>query len=344
MKIEASGHIAESYGRYRIRKVFCGAVGYLPRAMSEPLPPSRLGLAVEDLLSGWLVPGVALAAVAVVAALYLAGILAEAPTAATAVAVAGLLAALLMIRHAIAGRDRAGRLLAVLAAVATAALVVIPGLTTLVPGTPLFEGQLGQVGDQIPVPPGTAGAVRLLVSTRLPQGGAPSIAFRIGGGRAPIEGKVERTLSPTRVGRGARAMVAHDHSAEYLAAELPPGAAALRLERLQGEAAAPLTVQVFPERLGMGWLWALSAVVLALAAAADARLGGKDHAAAIAGMALSFALLVTANATPQAAVGPVLGGVLLGALAGALAGWVAGLVARRVVPAPSPAQQRRARE
>ena len=295
---------------------------------------------MEDLLTGWLVPGAALAALAAAAGLYLAGLLAEGPAAACAIAIVGLLAALLMIRHAVAGADRAGRLLAAVAAVATAALVIVPGVTTVVPGVPLFEGQLGQVGDQLPVPAGVTGAVRLLVSTRLPPGGAPSISFRIGGGRAPVEGKVERTLSPTRVGRGARAMVPHDHSAEYLSADLPQGAPSLRLERLQGEAAAPLTVQAFPERLPLGWLWALSAAVLALAAAADARLGGKDHAGAIAGIALAFALLVTANATPQAAVGPVLGGVLLGALGGALAGWMTELIARRVVPSSAPRRGR----
>ncbi len=303
--------------------------------------PSRLALATEDLLSGWLVPGAALAAAAIVTILHLAGVTAEAGTAAAAVVIAGVLAGLLMVRHAVAGSDRAGRALAVIAAAGTCALVVIPAFSTVVPGEPIFEGRLGQVGDQIPVPAGTSGRVRLLVRAQLPPGGAPAIAFRISGTERPAEGKVERTLSPTRVGRGARAMVAHDRSSEYLDAVLPAGASSLALERLQGEAAGPLTVQVFPDRLPMAWLWALSAVVLALAAAADARIGGKDHAGAIAGMALVFGLLVSDNATPQSAVGIVVGGVLLGAIGGAAVGWLAGLIARRVVP--SPEHERRGR-
>jgi hypothetical protein len=272
--------------------------------------------------------------------LYLAGVLSEDATAAIAILLVAVLAALLMVRHAIAGRDRAGRVLALVAAAATVALVAIPGIATVLPGSPIAEGAMAAVGDAIPLPARAAGPVRLLVRATLPPGGTPHVSFRIGGGRTAVDGQVERTLSSARVGRGTRTMVAHDRTSEWLETSLPDGAGALRLERLQGEAAGPLAVQVFHDPLPGAWLWVLSAAALLLAAAADARLGGKDHAAALAGMALAFGLLVTGNATPQAAIPTVLGGILLGAIAGALAGWLAGLLARRVVPAPAPARAR----
>ncbi len=310
--------------------------------MTDPRTPTRFALGLEDFLSGWIVPGAAVAAAAVAAVLYLAGALSESATAAIAVLLVAALAALLMARHAIAGRDPAGRLLALLAAAATAALVAIPAIGTVLPGAPLVEGTLGAVGDQLPLPPGLSGAVRVLVRAQLPPQGTPRVSFRIGGGRPPVEGQVERTLTPARVGRGGRTMVAHERSSEWLETALPAGGGALRLEKLQGEAAGPLAVEVFHDPIPGVWLWLLSAAVILVAAAADARIGGKDHAGAIAGMALVFGILVTDNATPQAAIPTVLGGLLLGAMGGAAAGWVAGLVARRVVPGPSTAGTRAA--
>lgn len=135
-------------------------------------------------------------------------------------------------------------------------------------------------------------------------------------------------------------MVAHDRSSEWLEARVAAGTPALRLDLLSGDTAGPLSVEVFHDPVPGRWLWLLSAAALALAAAADARLGGKDHAGAIAGIALVFGILVVENATPDGAVPTVLGGLLLGAIGGAAAGWIAGLLVRRVVPAPAEAAAR----
>ncbi|HET9594447.1 MAG TPA: hypothetical protein VFP65_02650 [Anaeromyxobacteraceae bacterium] len=306
------------------------------------MSPTPFTVWLEDALSGWILPVAALAALALVGGLYLGGFVGEEAVATLTVVVVGIGAALYLGRAALdASRDRLGRGLALAGALVTAVAVLLPGLRTVRPGEPLFAGDLGQIDDRIPVPAGVDGAVRLLVSGKLADRGEPSVSFTISGTREPVEGRLERTFSTARVGRSGRARVAHDHTADYYPAALPPGAQALRLERVQGDLGSRLRVEVFREPIPLaGGPWILAAVALVLACAAEARLGMKNDVSVWTGMALAFGLLVTYNATPAAAVGPAVGGVILGAITGSIIGWLGSILARKLV---SPPQRRPAR-
>lgn len=304
--------------------------------MADPAP-STFTLWLDEALSGWLLPVAALAAVAAVGLLYLAGVAGEEATATIVVLAVAIAAAVYLARPALdAGREPLARGFALAAAVVTLAATLVPALRTVRPGEPLFAGDVGQVGETIAVPPGAAGPVRLLVSGKLPDRGEPSVAFTLTGTKEPVEGRLERTYGTMRVGRGTRARVAHDHTADYYPADLPASAHALKLERLSGQLGSRLAVSVFREPIPFaGGPWILAGLALLLACAADARLAQRNNLSVAAGMTLAFALLITYNATPAAAVGPTVGGIILGALAGSLTGWVVGAIVRQVVP-PAP--------
>jgi hypothetical protein len=301
--------------------------------------PSTFSLWLDEALSGWILPVAGLVAVALVGLLYMAGIASEDATATVVVSAVSLGVALYIVRPGLdRGRDAGTRALAIAAAVATLVATALPALRTVRPGEPVFEGEVGQVDDTIPIPGGYAGQVRLLVSGKLAERGEPSVTFTIAGTKEAVEGKLERTFGYARVGRGGRARVAHDHTADFYPAEISPGARELKLDRLQGQLGSRLRVAVYSEPIPVkGGPWVLAAVAVLLASLADARLGMKNNLSVVAGMAAAFGLLVTYNATPAAAVGPSVGGVVLGALVGSLAGWIVGAIVRRFVP---PAKKR----
>lgn len=300
--------------------------------MPEPHAPSSFSLWLEEALTGWVLPLSGLALLAAAVALYFAGLLPEGLTAAVMVALATLAAAAMVLRAAVTGRTDRGAL--ALSALAAAGILVVgvPALTAVAPGRPLAEGDLSARGGAVPLPAGLAGRVRLLVRATLPAAGAPVLSFTIGGTIPPAQGHLERTYSYARVGRGGRAAVAHDHSATYLETRL--AGQALVLERLSGEPVGALHVAVYRDWVPLWLHLALAIAVLVLAAVAEARLR-RGGAAALAGMALAFGILVAENATPASAVGTTFGSILLGGLVGALAGGIAGVVARRLI-APAP--------
>lgn len=299
-----------------------------------PRVPSAFALWMEDALRSWILQLGALAVAAAVAGLYLLGFLSEDATGAF-VSVAGPLAAAVLAARPglVLGRDPAGRALAVTAAVAALLLSAGPSLATIVPGGPLFGGEMAEQGTAVPVPAGVSGRVRVLVSGHLREAGDPEVSFRIAGTAPAVDGRLERNWSTARVGRGARARVAHDHLADWYEATIPAGTAELRLERLQGQPAGPLTLAVHRELVPRWLLLAAMGLTLVAAAAADARLGSRSEVAVPVAMALAFGLLVDENATPLSAVGPALGGALLGAMLGALAGALASWLGRRLLPA-----------
>jgi hypothetical protein len=295
--------------------------------------PSSFSLWLEEALTGWLLPVAALVVVAATGILYYAGFVSEAAAGGLVCLAAPLVAAALMLRPLVeSGRDRAGKALVAAAASATLLASAVPALRSVVPGEPLFRGDVGVVGETIPVPAGVQGRVRVLVHGKLGEGGEPSVSFAFAGSEPAIEGRLERTFGYARVGRGGRARVAHDHTADWFEGKLPPGAAALRLARLQGQLGGRLEVAVYRQWLPRAWLWAVAVVTLLLAAFADARFGLKGNTAVPSGMALAFGLLVAYNASPFAAAGPAVGGVVLGAMLGALAGAIAGVLGRMLVP------------
>ena len=298
----------------------------------QPRIPSELALWLEDALKSWVVQVAALGVVAAVAALYLLGRLSEPVTGAFVAVAAPLLGAGLAARPALsAGRNVPGRALAAVAAAAAFLLAAGPSLATIVPGEALFGGELMAQGAALPIPPGVSGRVRVLVSGHL--GADPEVSFRVTGTEPALDGRLERSWSTARVGRGGRARVAHDHLADWYEATIPPGTTALRLERLQGKPGAPLALAVHREWAPRWLLLAAMGLALAAAVAADARLGSRNDVAVPVAMMLAFGLLVDNNATPLSAVGPAMGGVLLGAMLGALAGALASFVGRRLLPA-----------
>lgn len=300
--------------------------------MPEPHAPSSFSLWLEEALTGWLLPVAGLVLLGAAGALYFAGLLPEGVTAAVMVTLVTLAAAAMVLRAAVTGRsDRGAQVLSALAAAGVLAAGV-PALTAVSPGSPLAEGDLAARGDAVPLPASLAGRVRLLVRATLPVAGTPALTFTIGGTTPPAQGHLERTFSYARVGRGGRTAVAHDHSTVYLETRL--SGQALTLEQLSGEPVGALHVAVYRDWLPLAAHVALALAVLVLAALAEARLR-RGGAAALAGMALAFGILVAENATPASAVGTTFGSILLGGLVGALAGGIAGVVAKRLV-APAP--------
>jgi hypothetical protein len=302
--------------------------------MADKTPVSSFSLWLDEALSGWLLPVAALVVLGVFGLLYVADVVTEEATASAVVVAIGLGVPLYVLRPALdPRRDGASRALSAGAAILAAVAVLLPALSTVHPGEPVFRGDMGQTDDAIPIPEGFSGPVRLLVSGKLDERGEPSARFTISGTKEPVEGKLERTFSYARIGRGGRARVAHDHTADYYPAQIPAGARELKLDELHGQLGSRLFVAIYREPIPVaGGPWVLAALALLAGAVADARLGLKNNLAVAAGMAVAFGLLVTYNATPAAAVGPALGGIILGGLGGSLAGWIAGTLARQVVP------------
>ena len=306
--------------------------------------PSSSSLWLDEALSGWILPVTGLAVVAVSGLLYMAGVVSEEAIASMVVLAVALGVALYVLRPALDRRREAGSRAVAAAAALTLVATALPALRTVHPGEPVFAGEVGHVDETIPVPDGFSGAVRLLVSGKLAQRGEPSVTFVVTGTQDPVEGRLERTFGYARVGRGGRARMAHDHTADFYPAQIAPGTRQLKLDRIQGELGSPLRVAVYREPIPIaGGPWVLAGLALLLASIADARLGMKNNLAVAAGMAVAFGLLVTYNATPAAAVGPAMGGVILGALGGSLAGWVSGAIARRLVPPARKHSARRAK-
>jgi hypothetical protein len=296
--------------------------------MTQNALPSTLALWLEEALAGWILPIASLLLAGAAWGLYVLGLLPEGPTAAALAILVALLVALLMVRPALsASVDPLTRGLVLGAAVLAALLCIGGAFGAAWPGAPLAEGEIARAGEALPLPAGLSGRVKVLVHAGLPAGGTPQVDFRLGGTVEPLTGRVERTVSSVRVGRGGRANVAHDINETWAHGTLAPGATALTLERLNGPVAGTLHVAVFQDLMPPVIFWALAALALLAAAVAESRMT-RGSVAALCGMALAYGLLVAWNATPSQAVGTSVGAILLGGLSGALAGGLAALLAK----------------
>ncbi len=272
--------------------------------------PSPLSFWLEEALTSWLLPVAAVVVVVATGILYLTGFASEAVTGAIVAVAAPIVVAMVMLRPALdPGRDSRGRALLWAAAALTLVFTAVPALQAILPGQPLFQGDVGIEGESIAVPQGVSGRIRVLVNGKLKEGGEPSAAFRFTGAEEPIEGKLERTIGYARVGRGGRARVAHDHTSDWYEGKLPASATELRLSELRGQLGGRMQVAVYRDWLPHLLLLLAALAALLLAAVADARLGLKGNAAVASGMSLAFGLLVAFNATPASAVGPAVGGL-----------------------------------
>jgi len=285
----------------------------------------------EGLLRPWFFPFLGATAAAAVGIFWSTGMVAESTVGALVVVLVPLTLALMVARPALGRGLPAGpRALVAAAALLTFVVSAVPALEAVRPGDPVLVGELSREGQGVSLPQGIEGRVMVLASAKL-GGGEAGVAFRLSGFEPAVEGRLERTYATARVGRGGSTRVARDHDSDWYEARIPAGAREIRLERVQGLVAGPLRIAVFREWIPRPATWALAALALGLAAAADI-LAGAGGGAVAAGVALGFGLVVSHNVTPARSVVPSLWAVVLGAIAGAPAAVVVRLVLRRLLP------------
>ena len=300
---------------------------------------------LDGLLRPWFFPALGVTVAVAVGVFYVTGMLSESIVGALLAVVVPLVLALTAARPLFdrsVGGAAAGLL--TIGALATFLVATVPSLEAVHPGEPLFVGEFDHVDQGVSLPEGSGGRVLLLVSTPLGGAGEPQVSFRLGGFAEPVEGKLERTFSYARVGRGGRARVSHDHDADWFEARIPEGTREIRLLNLQGQSSGGLRVTIYRDWLSRNAAWFLSLVALGLVAAGEV-LSGRDSGSAIAaGVALGFGLVVSHNVTPLQAVVPSLWAIVLGAIAGAPAAVLVRLVARRILPPPPLKKGKRQKE
>lgn len=295
---------------------------------------SSFNLWLADLLGSWLLLAIAGVILAMTGALYLLGIATPVFMAVMITVAVSAGVAVVIVRNAVSVvGDPHSRALLWVAGVATLIFTAVPALQAILPGAPLFEGEVGVEGEGVAIPSGVNGPIRILVSGTLNPGGEPSISFRLVGTERPIEGKLERTIGYARVGRSGRTQVAHDHNSDWYEGKVPSGTTELRLDERRGQRDGRLLISAYRDWLPGAVIWIAALCALGLAAIADSRMGLKGNIAVASGMSLAFGLLVAFYATPGSPVGPVLGGVVLGAMIGSMAGAFAGWLVRKAVPA-----------
>jgi len=312
--------------------------------MPDPRPPSPLTLWLEEALTGWILPILALALVGGALGLYLLGALPDGPSAAVLAVVVAVGAGLLTVRPTLAGTvEPYLRGAAAAVAVMVAALTALPSIGAVWPGEPVAQGDLAKSGEALALPAGLEGRVRVLVHAPLPPGGTPQVDVRLGlgAGAEAVSGRVERTLSAGRAGR-SRTTVTHDRNETWLHGRMAPGATAVTLERLTGQIDGPLHVAVYRDVLPPAWRWVVAVAILLAVALVEARLV-RGNPAAFAGIGLAYGLLVGGWGTPATAVGTSLGALLLGALGGGTAGTVAAWLVKLGPWRPTPAERARGR-
>lgn len=287
----------------------------------------------EGLIRPWFFPSFGLTVAVGVGVFWMAGVISESAVAGILAVLVPLVLGFLVLRPALpAATDAITRALLGCAAVLSFGVAAIPAFQAVHPGEPLLVAELARAGDAQPVPPGTIGQVRLLVSTRLGGSADPLVEFRLGGFAEPVSGELRRTTGFARVGRGGSTKVTQDHDADWFEAKIPGGVKEIRLEKVQGLSAAPLRVALYRAWIPLGVAWVLSLLALALAAAGEVRCRIDSGATIAAGIALGFGLVVSQNVTPGRAVVPALWAIVLGAIAGAPAAVVLRMVVRRFLP------------
>jgi len=298
----------------------------------------------EGLLRPWFFPALGGTLAVAIGIFYATGVVPESLVGGVIAVGVPLILAFMVARPAFGSRSRASAALLVLAAVFTFLVAAIPALQAVRPGEPIFVAEFERADQSVSLPEGISGRVLLLVSAPLGGAGEPQVSFRLGGFAQPVEGRLERTFSYARVGRGGRARVSHDHDADWFEARIPEGAQEIRLDRIQGQTAGGLRVSAFRDRLPHAIAWILSVLVLVLAAAGEVRAGREAGSTIAAGVALGFGLVVSYNVTPAQSVVPSLWAIVLGAIIGAPTAVVARFIARRAVPPVPVAKKGRAQK
>jgi hypothetical protein len=322
-----------------------------PLAAKRTAAPRVWQLLVLDALRTWAVPGVAVAAILVAAALSATETVATAP--ALAVAIGAALVLLLFIAEQplltakAAPRDR---LVGAGVALVWFALCYAPFHTRLFPGAPLVAGaQLGPDGKGLPltIPASGHRAVDVLVEGRLAQaanGAAVPVAYTLTLEDAEhhvetMSGRFEETVKAQRLGRRGQALVRQTHGAEHkLISNAAGGDLAVTAVTLEPENAPPLVLSAYAHPLpGLPVLAVAAAALLAVAFAFDRRpaLASTDGAltyatASVLGTAVVF---WTSNAV-QPDFRTLIGAAIFGGTAGFILGALGWWIAKRVAPLP----------
>jgi len=226
-----------------------------------------------------------------------------------------------------------GRALSVVAALGVLVLAVMPALLTIVPGESVATASITAAGDNVPLPEGVSGPVRLLVHGQLGGGGTAEVDFRLDGTVAPVKGALSRSSSTARVGRRGSATVAHERNTEYVDAVIPAGQRFLKVTSLTGPLVGELHLTLFRERWPMWADVSVAAAVLLLIAALAARFRLDSGLVAGAGAALGFGAMAHEYITPDSAARPAIGAIIVGGILGIVAGGVLAWVVKKIVPA-----------
>jgi hypothetical protein len=293
------------------------------QVIAPPADRGWLGQSIAAVVAGLVI----LAAIA-----YLSGAVGDA---ALGVVLAAGVALLSAGRVAVVMLERAGSSVAragiVASCLAMLALSVLPVALTIMPGRPVATGSLEQVGDTMELPQAVSGSVRLLVHGGINAQGDATVEFELAGAQSPIEGKLERSVSTSRVGRRGVAHEQHERNSEFVDATVAADQHTLKLERVEGPLAGALGLTVYRDHFPLVVDIAAGLLVLALVALMGARLEVGTDTIVAGGVALAFGAVGHEFVTPGAVIRPLIGAAIMALVIGGAAGGIFAALAKRFV-------------
>lgn len=204
-------------------------------------------------------------------------------------------------------------------AAAAFAVAVAPALASILPGRAIVAAVLQREGNSVKLPAGTAGPVRVLVSSEFPEDGRTVVPFELTLGTERLEGMLERSVRHWRAARGVRHYRV-ERSSVYFDARVEPGVQAISLSRFASTTERGLEVAVYRRTIAR-WLAILAGcLTFAVAGAFEALIAPRGQLAPSAGAAIATGTLAGWTATPHHALGAVIASLGVGALVGVSAG------------------------
>ncbi len=318
------------------------------RSSRVPLP----ALLAIDALRSWVVPVLAIAVIAVLAALDAAEMIAT-PVALAATIAAALVLLLFIGERPLVTAERSAqeRLLGAGLAVVWFLACYLPFHARLFPGRSLVDNaQVTSKGGGLPLPIPAAGAsaLDLLLEGKLAPsaagGVAPPVHYRLtiedDGGPRTIEGTFEDRLATRRLGRRGTAVVHQTHTADVRLLQNPRrGNLTVTQVALEPESAQAITISAFVHPLPGPVVLGLAAAALLGAVVAFDRLGPVPETdgaltlstAAAIGTALIFWTSNAVRPDYPALIGSVIFGGPIGFAIGAFVWWMA----KRLIARPA---------
>lgn len=175
----------------------------------------------------------------------------------------------------------------------------------------------------------SGGEYNVLVSGRLGEGQEAKISYRLKAGAAVVDGALERQYATRRARRGAAIQVAEDHDLAAHEISVPSASPVLVLDQITS--GQQVLVQAFSSIPSLV-VWAVMALVLALAAFLEAKAPSSGTVAMAGAAAVCFGFIIETADQRSMALG-TLWGSLLAAGGGAVLGSILGAVGRKVFKA-----------